>query len=40
MIPKCDLKIHLIMSEPRYVKFFFFRTSSIAQMFDTLTFDK
>ena len=35
-----DLKIDLIVPEPHYVKFFFFRTSSIVQMFEFLTFDK
>ena len=37
---KIDLKIDLIMSEPHYVKFSFFRTSCIVQVFEFLTLDK
>ena len=36
----CEVKFDLIKFEPHYVKFFFFRTSSIVKVFDILTFDK
>ena len=36
----CEVKFDLIKFKPHYVKFFFFRTSSIVMVFDILTFDK